>query len=358
VSPRKRNTSAVAKKTGKLTKSLKPYAVQITQGKQKLYAFTAKASALFAALSINRRNPDKDEGYQRVLSVSRVEAISRYLSQGKPIPGAIIVSLEKATYDAQAMVLTIPPGTDVGWVIDGQHRLAGAAQAAKAGTDVELPVIAFVGLDRKLQIEQFVTINREAKNVPTSLYIDLLKHLPSKNAADALRERANDLATELRKKETSPFFEKLAAIGAPRRGQISVVNFVRKISLHIAKNGVLSTFTEQEQLQIISNYYQGLRNTFAKEFDSEDSLFFKTVGFGALWNVFPTVFSLSLNHFKGFTVKDVAAVFKKIENTDFVAWNQYGSGDQAERTLGEEIRASLVIAFASDEGTSSTSIKL
>ena len=328
---------------GHMAKAIKVPAIPIVQGPHTLYIFTEKASVLYNALSINRRAQakEKDEGYQRVLSLSRVQAITRYLRARKTIPGSIIVNLDKATFDDKRSELTIPSGNDVGWVIDGQHRLAGAAMAARGdggavALDVDLAVIAFVGLDKALQIEQFVTINREAKNVPTSLYIDLLKHLPTKNAADAVKERANDLATELRRDDNSPFFERIAVVSAPKAGQISNVNFARKISTHIAKNGVLSSFTERDQIRIVSNYYQGLRNVFPEQFDDKESVFFKTLGFGALWNVFPTVFSLALKEHKGFTVKDVAAVFKRIENMDFSNWAQYGSGDQAERMAGED----------------------
>jgi DGQHR domain-containing protein len=357
VSPKKRATES-QKKTGKVSRALKIPAISVTQTGHTLYLFTAKASVLYAALSINRRVQNKDEGYQRVLSLSRVAAISQYLSQKKPIPGAIIVNLDKARFNSTTSILTIPSGTDVGWVIDGQHRLAGAAAAAEHGPDVELPVVAFVGLEKKVQIEQFITINREAKNVPTSLYLDLLRHLPNKNAADVTKERASDLATELRRTETSPFYGRIAVVGPPRRGQISLVNFVRKITLHIQRTGVLNSFTVTDQLRIISNYYTGLRNVFPEEFDSDDSVFFKTLGFGALWNIFPTVFSLALNHQQGFTVADVAAIFKRVETTDFAAWSQYGTGDQAERTAGEDIRASLQIAFASNAGIASTTIRL
>jgi hypothetical protein len=219
-------------------------------------------------------------------------------------------------------------------------------------------VVAFVGLKDADQIEQFVTINREAKNVPTSLYLDLLHHLPNRNAADIIKERATDLATQLRKDEASPFFERIAIVTAPKSGQISLVNFVRKISLLIAKNAILGTFTERDQLGIISNYYQGLRNVFSKEYDSKDSVFFKTIGFGALWNIFPTVFGLSLKNFKGFTVSNVAAVFKRIDGMDFSTWSQYGTGDQAERTAADDLRSVLLVAFSTNDKEIGTAIKL
>lgn len=356
MSPRKSPESQ--KHQGRLARPLRVSAIPIKQGTTTLYAFTAKASVLFAALSINRRSPKKDEGFQRVLSLSRVDAVTRYLAGQKAIPGAIIVSLDAAKFSEASSHLTIPAGTDVGWVIDGQHRLAGASAAAKAGVDVELPVIAFVGLELKGQIEQFVTINREAKNVPTSLYLDLLRHLPRKGA-DVIRARATDLATGLRQQTDSPFYERISVIGSPKSGQISLTNFVRKIQLHIApKSGVLNSFYEQEQIKVIANYYQGLKTVFPQEFDSDDSVFFKTIGFGALWNVFPTVFSLALNHQKGFKVEDVAAIFKRVQNIDFASWTQYGSGDQAERNLAEDLRATLAIAFGTDKDAKRGTIPL
>lgn len=346
------------KHVGHVAHALKVAAIPVGQSGHTLYAFSAKASVLYEALSINRRVQKKDEGYQRVLSSSRVQALTRYVLQKRPIPGGIIVSLDKATFDRKKLELTIPAGSDVGWVIDGQHRLAGAAMAAREGTDIEFAVIAFVGLKELDQIEQFITINREAKNVPTSLYLDLLHHLPNKNAAEVAKERATDLATQLRKDEASPFFERIAVVTAPKPGQISLVNFVRKISLLITKNAILSTYVEREQIGIISNYYQGIRNVFSREYESKDSVFFKTLGFGALWNVFPTVFSLSIKNYKGFTVANVAGIFKRIDGVDFESWAQYGTGDQAERNAADDLRASLLVAFSVDNDADTSTIKL
>jgi DGQHR domain-containing protein len=339
------------KHTGTVKQPLKFMANEIHQSDHRLYFFKASASTLFKALSINRRIEDKDEGYQRALSLSRVQAVTRYILQKKPIPGAIIVCFDEATFDRQKAELRVPAGTDVGWVIDGQHRLAGADMAARSGTDIELPVIAFIGLPEKRQIEQFVTINREGKNVPTSLYLDLLHALPNKKPADIAKERAADLATELRRNEESPFFEKIVVTISPRSGQVSMTNFVRKISVHVTPDkGILNAYTEQEQLAVISNYYKGLRQVFPKEFDHKESMFFKTVGFGGLWNVFPTFFSLALKNQQGFGVKDVVAIFKRIDNFDFSTWRQYGSGNQAEITAGEDLKAALLLAFTTENG--------
>jgi DGQHR domain-containing protein len=348
VSPKQKTSvdKQPTKHHGKIGQPLKVSASSVVQGKHTLYIFKAKASVLYAALSINRRIQDKDDGYQRVLSTSRVVAITRYVNQNRPIPGAICISLDAGATFAKNE-LTIPAGTDVGWVIDGQHRLAGAAMAAREGTDIELPCVAFIGLTEPNQVEQFITINREGKNVPTSLYLDLLHHLPNRRPGDVAKERSADLATQLRKDEDSPFFERIAVTSPPRPGQtISLVNFVRKISIHVAPDkGILNAYTQLEQTAVIANYYQGLRQVFPKEFNSKDSIFFKTVGFGALWNVFPVFFSLTLKNQNGFSVRAVVAMFKALEDTDFSTWEQYGTGDQAERTAAEDLKASLLLAF-------------
>jgi DGQHR domain-containing protein len=339
------------KHSGVVKRPLRFTATEIDQTINRLYLFKANASVLFKALSINRRIQDKDEGYQRALSLSRVQAITRYITQKKPIPGAIIVCFDHATFDKKKGELAVPAGTDIGWVIDGQHRLAGAEMAARGGIDVELPVVAFIGLTEIRQVEQFVTINREAKNVPTSLYLDLLRVLPNRRPADVAKERAADLATQLRRDEESPFFERIVVTTSPKAGQLSLTNFVRKISPHVTPDkGILNVYTEREQLGVISNYYKGLRQVFQREFEAKDSIFFKTVGFGATWNVFPTFFSLALKNQQGFEVKDVVAIFKRIENFDFSTWRQYGTGNQAEINAGEDLKAALLLAFNTGEG--------
>ena len=350
-SAKKKAATKASRQTGTAKNPLRFEASEAVQGHHRLYCFKAKASVLYAALSINRRIEEKDEGYQRVLSPSRVQAITRHITQKQSIPTAIIISFDNATFHSGKGQLRVPAGSDVGWVIDGQHRLAGAEMAARAGVDIEMPVVAFIGLTQERQIDQFVTINREAKNVPTSLYLDLLGKLPNKSQADAAKERAVDLATGLRKNEDSPFFDRIVVTVAPKSGQISLTSFVRKVATHVAQDkGIIGVYSEREQRAVISNYYKGLREVFSKEFAAKGSIFFKTVGFGALWNVFPTFFSLTLKTYKGFEVKDVIAVFKRIVDFDFSSWNEYGTGNQAETLAGDDLKTTLLLAFPSDDG--------
>jgi hypothetical protein len=121
--------------------------------------------------------------------------------------------------------------------------------------------------------------------------------------------------------------------------------------------GLLSPYTEREQLLIISNYFDGLRQVFAKEFESKESIFFKTIGFGALWNSFPVFFNLAIKHQHAFAVKDVASIFRRI-SIDFSTFTQYGSGDQAERTAAEDVKTALYAAFQQADDDAPSALKL
>ena len=344
------------KKTGGLAKPLNIKALPITQGGLTFYVFVLDAKTLWSFASISRRHEEKDEGYQRVLSNSRVDSAVKFIQSGQPIPNSVLLALEDATYDSEKHELKIPAGNDVGWVIDGQHRIAAAHLAAEQGKDIELCVVAFVGVDLEFQISQFITINREAKGVPTSLLYDLLKHLPGeRKPAEIANERAAEIANVLRKKEDSVFKDRIVVTSSPRRGsQISITNFVRKVApLVHPDRGPLRIWTLKEQTGIIDNYYSGLREAFPEQWKLSDNVFFQTIGFGAMMNVFEEVFS-SVTASKGrFRKSDVTEEFSKIESFDFKQWSSYGSGNKAEIEAAQDLRLDLSRARALDENAPS-----
>ena len=65
--------------------------------------------------------------------------------------------------------------------------------------------------------------------MPTSLYYDLLPHLPKRLSASVrASERASDMSRELRTTEDSTFYGRVV-LTPPRKGQLSINNFVRKV---------------------------------------------------------------------------------------------------------------------------------
>jgi hypothetical protein len=129
--------AGAAKHVGKITHPLKFPAIPVTQTKHTLYLFTAKASTLFASLSINRRIEDKDEGYQRVLAPSRVNAIARYVAQKRP---KVRTTVERRFRERESKLLERVP--DEKRMIAQACLLAAMEQKSKASEGIrdDVPV--------------------------------------------------------------------------------------------------------------------------------------------------------------------------------------------------------------------------
>src|SRR5436190_6539142 len=192
----------------------------IKQGKYNIVLLTMPAKELYGLVKINRREEDKRKGYQRALLPNRTNVIAKFIDAGNAIPTNIVVAFDHAKLSHGGKTLQIEETGDAGWVIDGQHRLAGAYEAQK---NIEVPVTAFLGLKENDQVTQFITINREAKRVPTSLYLDLLPLLKTlkKDESENAKARAVDIANGMKADEDSPFFNRIVALKSPTRGQLS-----------------------------------------------------------------------------------------------------------------------------------------
>lgn len=313
----------------------------LKQGKHTMHLFPMSAKKLWSVVQINQRQEDKEEGYQRALSISRVNKIAKYLDDGNAIPGAILISFDKAKLSSDGTKLVIDNKENAGWVIDGQHRLAGAH---KATADVEVPVVALLGLSTVEQIKYFVTINREQQGVASSLYYDLLKHLPgTKTEAEVIQERAADLADKIRKDAESPFYQRIVVTTSPRQGQLSLTNVIRKLSPHLKRDGRLAQFNDEERAAILVNLYQGLEQAFPREYQRPDSVFFRTIGFGAIMNALPVIIDSTflLANRVTFRVDAVVKTLRLLGTFNFDAWRQMGTGTAAENQAADDIRTRI-----------------
>lgn len=332
--------------------SIKYKAIQLKQGNNLLYVFGAKADEIWKFSSINKKTEDKAEGYQRALSSSRADDIRKYIQDNNTIAPAIILSFDsnKARFDEDSSQIIIEESEDSAWVIDGQHRLRGASLVDGEEMDVELPVVAYIGLDLSNQILQFVTINREAKGVPTSLYYDLLKFLPTnKKPGDVAKEKAADTANTLRKNVNSIFYDRIVVVTSPRKGQISLNNFVRKIHpLLLDNKGPFASYSQKEFTQILENYFRALKLVFPEEFSVGKNRFFQTLGFGAMINALFPIFSIIFREKGGgFTVEEAESMLIKVADFQFSDWDNVGTGTAAENQAGKDFETYFRIKIES-----------
>ncbi|MCL1513747.1 DGQHR domain-containing protein [Parasaccharibacter sp. TMW 2.1891] len=345
-----------------MTEKIRIPAIKLTQRNKNLYVFCMRAKTLWNISQINQRMDNKEEGYQRSLSEPRAADIKKYINGGHEIAPAIVITFNDgmAEYDDNTKELIIENAPRAAWIIDGQHRLRGSqlADTGENSPPIEMAVVAFIGLSTDEQIRQFVTINKEAKGVPTSLYYDLIKSLPKKSAADVAKEKASEIAKSLNGNQDSLFFESIISIRSPAKREISLTNFVRKIYPLLSENkGVFATYTQKEMEAIIDNYYKAMKIVFPNEFSGPKYRFFQTLGFGALINVLPYIFSLTLNKKGGFRVSDIEEILGEISHFKFGNWDEKGTGTQAERDAGTELKFAIKNAWT-DRHTADTSVRL
>ena len=128
-------------------------------------------------------------------------------------------------------------------------------------------------------------------------------------------------------------------------------NFARIFRPHIARpGGTISLYTPTEQEGAITNYYKALEVSFPKTFKKDPPIFFRTVGFGAVWRAFPYIFNLTQSRHKTFSVAAISKVFSEIHDFDFEKWAEAGSGSAAEIAAGDDLIAALEEAYANEDG--------
>ncbi|MCA9074485.1 MAG: DGQHR domain-containing protein [Planctomycetaceae bacterium] len=324
--------------------------IPFTQGKHSFAVFTAEAKTIYDLTEVDQKEENKEKGYQRAASPSRAKKLAAFIDASNPLPTSVLISFREndAKLAKSNSEIQIRNREDAGWVVDGQHRLLGAH---KAESDIIIPIVAVLNAKPKDEISMFVTINKEQVGVPSSLYYDLMKNLPgSKSEKEVAQERAVDLANLMRKSADSMFFDRIVVVTSPKSGkQVSMTNFIRKVTPYVQKNGILNSYTDSQRAQILSNYFAALEHVFPDEYRASKSIFFQTIGFGALMNVFQYFFLRVMTKHKAFRIEDAANELSLIDDFDFNAWRELGSGTKAENVAADDIKAAFEDVDAEDE---------
>jgi DGQHR domain-containing protein len=249
--------------------------------------------------------PAEDMGIQRSHDPDRSAEILRYLQNGFPLsridarklvdpseiqtlrmpgwlPTAIVVNILKPSdrrgvKDRQVArddVVTItesktsivdinlPAGIDdKNWqpiihpieVIDGQHRLWALEEPEEEEQEwsaafrdkirqLEIPVVAFRGLDSSWQAYLFYTINQLAKRIDTSMVFDLYPLLRTEEwllrfeGPNIYRQtRAQDLAILLWSHPESPWKDRIIRLGGREKGKITQAAFINSLMASFIK---------------------------------------------------------------------------------------------------------------------------
>lgn len=169
-------------------------AIQGKMGGLTYYSFSIEPERLLKiAYVLHRTNANRDSmpTYQRIIKKDRLKGIRQFINDGGYFPNSLIISIDTHGRDlkferasnnfdgsiSKIGILYLPPIYQSAYVIDGQHRLYGYSDSDYSETN-SIPVVAFVNLDKNVQVKMFMDINENQKAVSKSLRntlnIDLL----------------------------------------------------------------------------------------------------------------------------------------------------------------------------------------
>ncbi len=311
-----------------------------------MFLFLAQAKLIYEKFAVSRRIDDKELGYQRSFSSNRIRQIKNYLLKEKGIiPNSILVNIDygKYRYDESKNSLALKNENAIGFIIDGQHRIKGSYEAQP---DLILPVVATVDLEIKAQAQLFVKINSTQKGVPSSLYLDLLdlidgviEDFDDENVPAKLR--SIEIAKRLNEDEESPLYDLIRLTGESGRG-IALSEFVTHIEQYVdPKDGKLLDYGFEQQYRIFKIYFKAIKGVFLEQWDDQQTLILKTVGFGGLMKAFYDIFTLVIQHHQQFSTEVTIKTFELIKDFKFNSDHLPGGGFQAQNNAGKKIVSEL-----------------
>jgi DGQHR domain-containing protein len=288
-------------------------------------------------------------GIQRMLSPNRVQEISAYVNKdlAATFPSSIIINIPIEELDVisvnplfnisnnneqenikslnlgqslevqipELFIIIFPFKESVAQIIDGQHRMSGF-EVSHESLKFDLPVTIFVDQLIPVQAEIFATINGKQTRVTPSLVYDLFG-LSQKRSPYRM---ANEIVRLLNESDHSPLKNWIRILGKANQfyaGYITQSTIVKNLLLLICGNikqaeedkrllalgkkptnkpmltsreTVFRDFFIREEDEIIfkaiTNFFKAVQQTYTDEWNSDDSIIKKTVGFTALFKVF------------------------------------------------------------------------
>ena len=136
-------------------------------------------------------DPISFDGYQRQIDKSHCQKIVDYLKNDFLLPSAIICACETYSEDSDLRI------------VDGQHRVT-AFKMLKEQDEVrfsqikelEIAIIVLVGVQKEVEIDTFIRINKTSKKVDTSLAYVLKNKISNAVADDLAMSKAEFLSVE------------------------------------------------------------------------------------------------------------------------------------------------------------------
>jgi len=237
-------------------------AIEGKMGGHIYYSFSIEPEKLLKVgyvLHRNKANKKFMPTYQRLIKKARLKSVQQFVDDKGFFPNSIIINInnrgKKLNFEKSASqvdnalsrigVLHLPKKYRSSFIIDGQHRLYGYANSGYKKTN-SIPVVAFVDLPRKDQVQLFMQINENQKAVPKNLRNTLNSDLlwNSDNLIDQVKALKLQIAQDLGEEKTSPLYDRVIVGENPRTPRCSIT--IDTIKIGLDRSNFFGIFSKNE----------------------------------------------------------------------------------------------------------------
>jgi len=300
------------------------------------YSFMISAKEFLSYAYIHHRKLtgiiEASQAYQRMLQARRLKQIKRFIDEEEGyFPNNIIVNFskkldwtKKESFGNIALgTVTLPEYYGCAWIVDGQHRLYGAASANK---DIVIPVLAFEEMKQKEQASLFIDINEKQKKVPKELLWDLYSDIyrDSSDENQKFLYQITETAKILDNSEPLKDCIDIPSISKPRHVKLSLTTVCSTIQKYspweYLKHMTNETKTPENAAILINSYFDVLKSIWPEDWNKGNKgVLLSNSGFG----VFMMLFKGIVNHIVSREKRDLLNVnrtdeFKKLIKDKFL----------------------------------------
>lgn len=285
----------------------------------------------------DRWNTISNSGYQREVNEPHARRIAAYLGQpdgDNVLPTSLIINyrvpLDVTVIEGDMVEINIRPGL-IGYLVDGQHRIAAARRAIEDGTDLSKYEFGVTITQFKLdeEMSHFRNINTSANRPPKGLGQIINARLseefgrPTANVTDQATNRVVALVSRLSSDIDSPWYGKIAMGGIRKRSfHTTVQSQVVRALLPLFTAGRFYDPNERSEhiYQIVLNYWRAVAEVWPEAVGNyEQSMIMRTNGLEPLTHILSRILTLKINPtYEDF--KEILSSIRANTHTDDVAW--------------------------------------
>lgn len=294
---------------------MKLTARRVTQNSTVFYETAIGAETLVDedAFHPDRWNTMDNSGYQREINEPHARRIASYLGNEEGdnvLPTSLIINyrtpLVVRDLEDEMVELDIRPGL-IGYIVDGQHRLAAANRAIEEGTDLSkyefgVTITQFTLAE---EMSHFRNINTSANRPPKGLGQVINARLseefgrPTANVTDQATNRVVALVSRLSSDSESPWYGKVAMGGLRKRSFNTIVqSALVKAFLPLFTAGRFYDPAERPEhiYQIVLNYWKAVEHVWPTAVANEqNSIILRANGAEPLIIILSRILTLKVN---------------------------------------------------------------